>query len=628
MFEWLNTYPYTDFHELNLDWIIKAIKRLSKELTDFVNLNTIKYADPIQWNITSQYETNTVVLDSLTGTAYLSKQPVPSGVSITDTAYWQVIFTLDILNVNENITLRDDGLNINATFASDTGDWLLWNGILYKVTQPISVNTAYVVGFNIDRYTVELFIADYINALNNIIGDLNDLTTTDKDSVVDAINELVASVGDLTTLTTVNQDSIVDAVNELVTTIGDLNNLTTTDKDSVVDAINELVSTISTFSGLDIATPEMFGAVGDGVNDDTAAVEEAFTHPFVILSQTYRITDMIRIENNTNIEGSNGQILCDGDTDYWLFINGVNVRISGVFFEKIDANFTYYNRAIRFEQSADAHVSDCHFKNFGTAIHSANGESFSCENIFIEDVYGEQPQYGYGVDTSSKNNIISGIVGKNATPTSGRHLIYLNGDIMESATVSNVYCLNWMHHPIDISIHDQTPAKAMIKISDVIFDTVNVDPLGNNKEMCAINSSVNTTAHIQVDNVTYKNMNTGILFFRGTAITAAITNITAYLTAPIYVSQTVIKLRDLTNASIKNVKLFGRDLNMTYALELRDCTDAIVDEIYDVTSAALDYGLSVNGGSIYLGDYILTGTLYKIRQSNTPTINVIDRFSI
>ena len=185
-----------------------------------------------------------------------------------------------------------------------------------------------------------------------------------------------------------------------------------------------------------------------------------------------------------------------------------------------------------------------------------------------------------------------------------------------------------MHHPIDISIHDQTPAKAMIKISDVIFDTVNVDPLGNNKEMCAINSSVNTTAHIQVDNVTYKNMNTGILFFRGTAITAAITNITAYLTAPIYVSQTVIKLRDLTNASIKNVKLFGRDLNMTYALELRDCTDAIVDEIYDVTSAALDYGLSVNGGSIYLGDYILTGTLYKIRQSNTPTINVIDRFSI
>ena len=33
---------------------------------DFVNLNTIKYADPIQWNITKQYETNTVVIDGNT----------------------------------------------------------------------------------------------------------------------------------------------------------------------------------------------------------------------------------------------------------------------------------------------------------------------------------------------------------------------------------------------------------------------------------------------------------------------------------------------------------------------------------------------------------------------------------
>ena len=374
-------------------------------------------------------------------------------------------------------------------------------------------------------------------------------------------------------------------------------------------------------------TPEMFGAVGDGITDDTAAVEEALTYAFVEFDKNYKITDMIQIGNNCVITGAGSHVYCDGDTDYWLYINGYDVNISGVYFEKVDANFIHYNRAVRFEQCDDAHISECHFKNFGTSVHSANGNMFTCENILIEETYGDAAQYGYGIDTSSKHNIINGIVGKNTAPTSGRHLIYLNGSIMESATVSNIYCANWLHHPIDISVHDQSPIKAMIKISNVDFDTVNVDPVGSNKEMCAINSSVNTTAYIQVDNVTFKNMNTGLLFFRGASITAVVTNLTAYLTTPIYGSQTAVKFRDLTNAIIKNVKMYNRASTMTYALEVRDCIDAIIDEIYDVTSETPDYGLSANGGSMYLGDYISTAT-QKIRQTSTPTISIIERYSI
>lgn len=86
--------PYTNFHDLNLDWIIKALTDIDRRLANFVSLNTIKYADPIKWDITSQYAQNTLVLDPQDGTAYLSVQSVPQGVQITNTDYWTPVFTL------------------------------------------------------------------------------------------------------------------------------------------------------------------------------------------------------------------------------------------------------------------------------------------------------------------------------------------------------------------------------------------------------------------------------------------------------------------------------------------------------------------------------------------------------
>ena len=74
-------FPYTNFHDLNLDWIVHELEKLTTDVQDFISINAIKYADPIQWDITSQYEKNTVVLDK-DGNAYLSVQPVPAGVSL------------------------------------------------------------------------------------------------------------------------------------------------------------------------------------------------------------------------------------------------------------------------------------------------------------------------------------------------------------------------------------------------------------------------------------------------------------------------------------------------------------------------------------------------------------------
>ena len=80
-------YPYTDLHELNLDWIIEMIKELDKTMDEWTALNKIKLGGI--WDITKAYEQWTIVDDGTNG--YISIQPVPEGVLLTNTDYWMLI---------------------------------------------------------------------------------------------------------------------------------------------------------------------------------------------------------------------------------------------------------------------------------------------------------------------------------------------------------------------------------------------------------------------------------------------------------------------------------------------------------------------------------------------------------
>lgn len=163
-------YPFTDFHELNTSWMLEKIKEINTKVDNFITLNSLVFADPLQWDITTNYATNTIVVDE-NGDAYLSVKPVPAGVLLSNTEYWVEVFNFSeyVEKANKNLTDHYEKNVDRATANYAVGDWLIWNDVLYKVTQAISEGAALVVDTNIEHFTVEVFLSDFVTHINETV---------------------------------------------------------------------------------------------------------------------------------------------------------------------------------------------------------------------------------------------------------------------------------------------------------------------------------------------------------------------------------------------------------------------------------------------------------------------------
>ena len=296
-------FPHTRTYDNDLGWLIAHVIRISKQLENFINYNSIKYADPIAWNITTQYEANTVVIDPQTGTAYISTRPVPSGILVTNTDYWTPIFnyaeSMDTLR--EQIAISNEGLSPTATRAYQTGELVWLQDLLYCTTADFPAGTAFIEGVNVDKVTVE----DMLNALRNAITDLDNNVAASLDRLreqIAASNEGTSTTAtrayqtgelvwllDLLYITTADipaGTAFIEGVNVNGVTIEDMLTALRTDITNLDNEVAEIQNSIH-------VTPEMYGAAGDGVTDDTQALKDAFTtgRP-VMMRNTYAVSDM------------------------------------------------------------------------------------------------------------------------------------------------------------------------------------------------------------------------------------------------------------------------------------------------------------------------------------------------
>ena len=389
-----------EMYQYNLGWLIKELMSFKQDLATAIDLKTIKYADPIQWDITTQYPANTVVVDPKSGTAYMSKVPVPAGVELTNTSYWVVVFNYqDIYNkIMDGVAFNDRDQDY-ATKDLLVNDLVWYAGDLYRVTRAIPVGSKYIPGANLIKTTIESMLARYYgrdrtaqisNDTVNVSGDYtliagdiaetaNNITLhSTKDMLFDSDGKLTEQIAGNREIDVDGNDSVhVDGVTSInrggsVTEVYGSSvdkKVTGASTEKYEDTVTRTMQSKTIINGKDveitadvIVTPLTsrgvpfvlkgayksvydFGAVGDGVTDDTAAIQEAINHGGCIVFPygSFVITNTIKLNSNLTLLGYGCQLIQKASSHMFLaWSNNItdvfkNITIAG-FDIRADAN--------------------------------------------------------------------------------------------------------------------------------------------------------------------------------------------------------------------------------------------------------------------------------------------------
>lgn len=168
-------YPYTDLDRFNVDWMIKLVKQLESDFELFVVMNEVKYAEPLQWSIDTQYTKNTIVQNNAGEATYLSKQPVPAGIDINNTDYWMKLadYAPDFTKLRTQLFATDLG-SASVAPRNLQVDEIIWkDGYLWKVTQLIYSGYPVVANTNITPITLESMLVTLENLSATLDAQIN-----------------------------------------------------------------------------------------------------------------------------------------------------------------------------------------------------------------------------------------------------------------------------------------------------------------------------------------------------------------------------------------------------------------------------------------------------------------------
>ena len=190
--------------------------------------------------------------------------------------------------INDMKSAETIGIGSICRTLGDT-DYKTGNGKFYYVRQYLTtdiIDDDNIIALTNNPQAVAEKIPDYFyNTITSNIGNLSNLTTTDKTSTVGAINEVkgvadtnTTNIGTLSNLTTTEKTNTVGAINEVkgladtnTTSIGTLSNLTTTEKSNIVGAINEIGSIMP------IYVPEWFPELKSRLSGTTFGTDPTYS---------------------------------------------------------------------------------------------------------------------------------------------------------------------------------------------------------------------------------------------------------------------------------------------------------------------------------------------------------------
>ena len=113
-------FPHTRTYDSDLGWLIRAVREVIDKVD---NYNEISFADPLDWDASKSYPLATIVRND--ETLYISKENVPAGIDITNTDYWEQLFSVagslisDWVDLYDVANVKDYGAIGNGT-ADDT----------------------------------------------------------------------------------------------------------------------------------------------------------------------------------------------------------------------------------------------------------------------------------------------------------------------------------------------------------------------------------------------------------------------------------------------------------------------------------------------------------------------------
>lgn len=188
---------------------------------------------------------------------------------------------------------------------------------------------------------------------------------------------------------------------------------------------------------LGYVTPEMFGAVGDGVTDDTQFIQNAVTFAgnnnlLIVFDKKYVISNIIDVGLVFNAQGLNNASIKQTTSDRAIFysehvdkFNLSNLQLEGLGTDYTNANHTGVNTACGVyvngsTESSDISINDCQFIKFGfSSLYLKYCNNVTCSGNYFEllgsDVIKSNDNYNFAIraingtkNLKISNNIFSG----------------------------------------------------------------------------------------------------------------------------------------------------------------------------------------------------------------------------